>query len=772
MEPVLEGISAFVDVWSSNRRENYSRTFEQQLLGMGAKVSKTLNKHVTHVVFKDGHLATWRKAQKMGVKIVSVLWVEKCRETGAHVDESLFPAADANEDLPLLVKKHKCMQPKDYVEKTLENDRKLQRRLDQMTKELAVQKLAISAETDVPVLLFEDNGLLVYSPVNKIKDQRSGMERIIKDMKEKRENLSPTGEQMEDCLNAKYDCLWGTDKLKRQKTEVVKHACDTDVSMSASVNSPSRSCEQKSLTPKRRSRRRLRKKQILQHTWADKLSLEKKDLEKFPKKNQRDENSMTTSVAKERSLLDLKGLGHIPPSKKIVELNTVSTVIGSLSNSPVKREDLNTWSLVRNFPVDNCVLEGQKRKEVQTLSSLKLATSGRGASGSKEFLQAVTTESKSFCTEEPSYEDFFSSSDLNENEVQVRIPKTSQNPPEDCCKDSLISMDSLGVCFSKPHTASKKKSIPANDVSVKKNFKPAQHLGSVTSNYVSDGEKADAAEAPDSDDVNRLPQQAHGKSCRTSANYCTCATGTFFLEAFFRLHRLDNFSKYAAISDPAIVPLSIHVQRGSHRRWLSGREEGSAAPPSAFSPCCGPWHLREQSGWTLEAFSTKPKELSLEKMPSTFVTSSQFLGSRVSVRAAIAPEDRSGNSECPPSSFLLAFIAEQMSYPFGQFVSALQAMSPPKILLVSGNVGETVRAAKTLVCCELLSSYQQKAQHYEGCYGENTPSQPDPIQRFDIAKDLEVLVTFQQIYVIQIHGEGCTSMSKKCTDVPFGYDPV
>uniref|UniRef100_A0A663N375 Microcephalin 1 n=1 Tax=Athene cunicularia TaxID=194338 RepID=A0A663N375_ATHCN len=99
------GIYAFVDVWSSNRTENYSKTFEQQLLDMGAKVSKTLNKHVTHVVFKDGHLATWRKAQKMGVKIVSVLWVEKCRETGVHVDESLFPAVDTNEGLPLLSKK-------------------------------------------------------------------------------------------------------------------------------------------------------------------------------------------------------------------------------------------------------------------------------------------------------------------------------------------------------------------------------------------------------------------------------------------------------------------------------------------------------------------------------------------------------------------------------------------------------------------------------------------------------------------------------------------
>ncbi|NXJ91675.1 MCPH1 protein, partial [Corythaixoides concolor] len=296
-------ISAFVDVWSSNRTENYSKTFEQQLLNMGAKVSKTLNKHVTHVVFKDGRSTTWRKAQKMGVKIVSVLWVERCRESGVHVDESLFPAVDINEGLPLLIRKHKCMQPKDFVEKTPEKDRKLQRRLDQMAKELAVQKIAINAETDTPALLFEDNGSLVYSPVSKIKAQCSAMERKVKEMKEKRENLSPTasqmspipptsspvecplstcvvassedallpGEQMEDCLNSSYDRLCGTDKLKRQKTEVGKNACDTwndiPASMSASVN------EQKSLTPKQYNRRSLRKKRIFQDTLDDKFFL-------------------------------------------------------------------------------------------------------------------------------------------------------------------------------------------------------------------------------------------------------------------------------------------------------------------------------------------------------------------------------------------------------------------------------------------------------------------------------------------------------------------
>ncbi|NXC45013.1 MCPH1 protein, partial [Penelope pileata] len=281
-------IHAFVEVWSSSRTENYSKAFEQQLLDMGAKVSKTFNKHVTHVVFKDGHSTTWRKAQKAGVKIVSVLWVEKCRETGIHVDESLFPAVYSDDGLPV---KHRCMQPKDLIEKTPENNRKLQRRLDQMAKELAEQKIGINTESDIPVLLFGDDGSLVYSPVSKIRGQCSVMERRINEMKEKRENLSPTvsqmsqtppcsppgdrplptcltdsevsflqGEKKEDCLNSSCDDLLGTDKTKRQKKEV-EHAGDTQthihVSMSASMNSSSGSYDQKNLIPKQRSRRSL-----------------------------------------------------------------------------------------------------------------------------------------------------------------------------------------------------------------------------------------------------------------------------------------------------------------------------------------------------------------------------------------------------------------------------------------------------------------------------------------------------------------------------------
>ncbi|XP_077610369.1 microcephalin [Crocuta crocuta] len=193
---VLTDVVAYVEVWSANGTENYSKTFTNQLVDMGAKVSKTFNKQVTHVVFKDGYQSTWDKAQKRGVKLVSVLWVEKCRTAGAHIDESLFPAANTREHLPSLIKKkRKCMQPKDFIPKTPEHDKRLQKKFQKMATELQRQKTTL--DNDVPVLLFESNGSLIYSPTIKMySGQHSTMEKRLQQMKEKRENLSPTSSQL------------------------------------------------------------------------------------------------------------------------------------------------------------------------------------------------------------------------------------------------------------------------------------------------------------------------------------------------------------------------------------------------------------------------------------------------------------------------------------------------------------------------------------------------------------------------------------------------
>ncbi|XP_051881036.1 microcephalin isoform X1 [Pristis pectinata] len=192
---ILQGVVAFVDVWSSNKTENYSKSFIEHLVDMGATVLKYFNKQVTHVIFKDGHESVWKKAQKTGVKLVSVLWVERCLATHTHVDESLFPAINESKHLPENKRTHRCMKPKDFIEKTPENNKRLQKKLDQMIQELDLKR---SLGADLPSLSFEEEvtGLNNAKPKSVPLNRFCGMEERLKEMKEKRENLSPTASQM------------------------------------------------------------------------------------------------------------------------------------------------------------------------------------------------------------------------------------------------------------------------------------------------------------------------------------------------------------------------------------------------------------------------------------------------------------------------------------------------------------------------------------------------------------------------------------------------
>ncbi|XP_077009104.1 microcephalin [Tamandua tetradactyla] len=230
---ILKDVVAYVEVWSSNGTENYSKTFTKQLTDMGAKVSKTFNKQVTHVVFKDGYQSTWDKAQKKkGVKLVSVLWVEKCRTAGVHADESLFPATNTNEQLPHLIKKkRKCMQPKDFIPKTPENDKRLQKKFEKMAKELQKQKTTL--DNDIPVLVFESNGSLIYSPINKISNSHhSAMEKRLQEMQDKRENLSPTSSQMIEKVHDNP-----ADSLYEAPLNVSHDTCSSDESFAGVLHS-------------------------------------------------------------------------------------------------------------------------------------------------------------------------------------------------------------------------------------------------------------------------------------------------------------------------------------------------------------------------------------------------------------------------------------------------------------------------------------------------------------------------------------------------------
>ncbi|XP_060677579.1 microcephalin isoform X2 [Hemiscyllium ocellatum] len=192
---VLQDVVAFVDVWSSSKTENYSKPFIGHLTDMGATVLKYFNKQVTHVVFKDGHESVWKKAKKTGVKLVSVLWVERCMATCTHVDESLFPAVNDSKSLPENKRTHRCMKPRDFIEKTPENDKRLQRKLDQMIQNLDLNK---TTGPDLPLLSFDGDATDLH--IHKMKTIHLShfcrMEERLKEMKDKRENLSPTASQM------------------------------------------------------------------------------------------------------------------------------------------------------------------------------------------------------------------------------------------------------------------------------------------------------------------------------------------------------------------------------------------------------------------------------------------------------------------------------------------------------------------------------------------------------------------------------------------------
>ena len=71
-------------------------------------------------IFKDGKRTIRERALKKGIYLVSVLWVESCRQSGKRVSEDLFPVISPEEAAtPLLVgrlKRTKSMQPKAFEE--------------------------------------------------------------------------------------------------------------------------------------------------------------------------------------------------------------------------------------------------------------------------------------------------------------------------------------------------------------------------------------------------------------------------------------------------------------------------------------------------------------------------------------------------------------------------------------------------------------------------------------------------------------------------------
>ncbi|XP_020614774.1 uncharacterized protein LOC110052923 [Orbicella faveolata] len=153
-DKILEGVVAFIEARSNteNRFEGISKQMEM----LGATVVKKFTPEVTHVIFKDGKKTTRDKAIKKGIHLVSVLWVESCRQSGKHVSEDLFPVVEPEQAVtPLMVgrlKRTKSMQPKAFEEDVQNSadrgDRRRKRKL--LAENLTPTAMVFCAETQDP----------------------------------------------------------------------------------------------------------------------------------------------------------------------------------------------------------------------------------------------------------------------------------------------------------------------------------------------------------------------------------------------------------------------------------------------------------------------------------------------------------------------------------------------------------------------------------------------------------------------------------------------
>ncbi|XP_055145074.1 microcephalin isoform X16 [Symphalangus syndactylus] len=396
--PILKDVVAYVEVWSSNGTENYSKTFTTQLVDMGAKVSKTFNKQVTHVIFKDGYQSTWDKAQKRGIKLVSVLWVEKCRTAGAHIDESLFPAANTNEHLPSLIKKkRKCMQPKDFNFKTPENDKRFQKKFEKMAKELQRQKTSLASQM---IQQSDDNpsNSLCEAPLNTAHDALC------------------SDESFAGGIHSSFDDLCGNSGCGNQERKSGGSINDikSDMCISSLV---------------------LKANNI--HSSPSFTHLDKSSPQKFLSNLSKEEINLQRNIAGKIVTPDQKQAVGMP-QETFEEKNRLSPTLSSTkghllirsrpSSSSVKRQRVSHGSY--SPPKEKCKRKRSIRRSI--MPRLQLCRSG----GSLQHMAGPAFEALS-CGES-SYDDYFSPDNLKERNSE-NLPPTSQ-PPSSIAQFSCRSL--------------------------------------------------------------------------------------------------------------------------------------------------------------------------------------------------------------------------------------------------------------------------------------------------------------------------------------------
>lgn len=90
---ILYGAVVYIEVPNMKR----ITILKSKLEKLGATVKDDFTQEVTHVVYKNGSLETFKRAKLLNVHLVSVLWIQACENSKTKICEKLFPAYEKNE---------------------------------------------------------------------------------------------------------------------------------------------------------------------------------------------------------------------------------------------------------------------------------------------------------------------------------------------------------------------------------------------------------------------------------------------------------------------------------------------------------------------------------------------------------------------------------------------------------------------------------------------------------------------------------------------------
>ncbi|XP_022180207.1 uncharacterized protein LOC111040580 [Myzus persicae] len=142
-QKVLEGVVAFIDYKVDNNRSNTS--INQRLIDLGAKVEKTFNRKVTHVMFCDGYRSTYKKAVERNIPLVSARWMEYSKLANKIQDPADYPPVgmDKYTTMPsrnIIIPKISTSYKKFLDPSNMERDRLIKTNCDNLMKQFNLSR--------------------------------------------------------------------------------------------------------------------------------------------------------------------------------------------------------------------------------------------------------------------------------------------------------------------------------------------------------------------------------------------------------------------------------------------------------------------------------------------------------------------------------------------------------------------------------------------------------------------------------------------------------